>query len=118
MKNDVMLILSGDPLNFYFSERNSFKLTITAKNERDSAFNPELHFTKLIVNGEESIFWTETISNGHRESKWFFLPPGETTSMTWSTIGGQLFHEPGEYILQLQLRDIKSDEIKISVLND
>lgn len=118
MKHDIILILSVNPLVFHFSERNDFKLTLIAKNPGKKMFNPELHLTKLIVNGKESIFWIETIGNGHRESKWFSLPNGETTSMTWSTMGEQLFPQPGEYILQLQLRNTKSDSVNVTVLKD
>ena len=80
--------------------------------------DPELGSTKLLINGKASFVWMETVGNGLSESNWYSLPPGQTVSKSWATLGEQLFNAPGEYVLQLQLRNTKSEHIKIIVLND
>lgn len=117
-KEKLKLILSATPLEFCFSLRKNFFITLMVTNCDNLIINPELHLTKLMINGKESFSWMEAVGNGLRDSNWFSLPPGETTSMSWSTMGDQLFPAPGEYILQLQLINIKSEQIKIIVLKD
>ena len=112
----IILTLLATPLSFSFLLRNNFIIAMMATNLDDITITPELHLTKLLINNKESFSWMETVGNGHRESNWFSLPPGQSTSISWSTMGDQLFQTPGEYILQLVLKNIKSEKIKIIVL--
>lgn len=114
----LILRLMAQPLTFSFSMRKNFIIKMTAINNDDVVMNPELHLTKLLINKKESFMWMEAIGNGQREANWFSLPPHQSASISWSTMGGQLFQEPGEYILQLRLGNITSDPIKITVIKD
>jgi hypothetical protein len=117
-KEKLKLILSATPLEFRFSLRKNFVIVMIVINSDNRIIDPELHLTQLIINKKESFPWMEAVGNGLRDSNWFSLPPSETTSMSWSTMGEQLFSAPGEYILQLRLRNIKSEQIKVIVLKD
>ncbi|MFM9948413.1 MAG: hypothetical protein ACKV1O_10785 [Saprospiraceae bacterium] len=117
-KEKLTLTLSVSPSTLYFSNLKDFQISIAVTNLSKMTINPQLQMTDLNINGEKSMIWMLAICNGIRESKWFSLPPGETTSKSWSTMGEQLFPEPGEYTLQLHLRNISSDSIKITVLKD
>ena len=117
-KEKLIISLTISSTFIYYSKRKDFKISVSAINQSNKAYDPDLYLTMLVVNGKESEVWRHAIGNGRRESKWYSLPPGETTSMSWSTMGEQLFPEPGEYILELQLRDIKSESVKVTVLKD
>lgn len=117
-KEKLLLSLSSPVTEFVFSLRSKFVIAMSVTNVHDRIIEPELHLTKLMVNGKESVAWMEAISNGHRSSNWFSLLPGQSVSISWSTMGDQLFPTPGIYILQLRLRALKSDEVKITVLKD
>lgn len=97
----VIVQLVAEPLQFTMSERNRFKISITARNQGSEVIDPELHRAKLFVNGKDSFVWNLAISNGKREAKWSALPPGETVSMSWSSMGESLFPAPGEFSLVL-----------------
>ncbi len=114
----LVLELHTSATEFNYSERNMFQISIHANNSGKTIIEPDLYFTSLLINGIESEVWRHAITNGRRKANWYFLPPGEKASMSWSTMGDQLFPVPGEYILQLQLRSIKSNQVKIIVLND
>lgn len=119
MKQEKLtLTLLAPDAEFVFSLRSKFTIAISVTNEDDKIIDPELHLTNLMVNGKESVAWMEAISNGHRSANWFSLPPGQSVSISWSTLGQQLFPSPGEYILQIQLRAIKSPAVKVTVLPD
>ena len=115
-KDSVQLQLVADPLQFSISEVTGFKISIAATNQGDKVIDPELHFAQLFINDKESMVWNLAISNGHREAKWFALPPGETTSMTWSSLGKSLFPTPGEYTLVLRYFDQELEPIQVRVL--
>lgn len=114
----LTLKLSATPTRFSLSLRKNFIIEMMATNEGYEIIDPELHAAELLINGKESFAWMETIGNGLRSGNWFSLPPHQSVSMSWATIGDQLFPTSGEYILQLQLRTIKSEQIKITVLKD
>jgi hypothetical protein len=117
-KEKLILKLSASALKLNYSLRNNFVITMTVTNNEDVIIEPELNSTKLLINGKASFVWMETVGNGLSESNWYSLPPGQTVSKSWATLGEQLFNAPGEYVLQLQLRNTKSEHIKIIVLND
>lgn len=101
----VALELGVKPLQFSMSERDWIKISITATNQGSEVVDPELHRTRLYINGKDSLIWNEAIGNGKREPKWFALPPGETVSLSWSTMGKSLFPAPGKYKLVLNYTD-------------
>ena len=117
-KEKLVLVLSATPLKINFSMRQSFVITMMVTNNEELIIDPELGSTKLLINGKVSLIWMETVGNGLSESNWYSLSPGKSVSKSWATLGEQLFTAAGEYVLQLQLRNIKSEEIKIIVLND
>jgi hypothetical protein len=115
-ESSIQLKLTAEPLQFSMAERQGFKLTIAATNRGNQVVDPELHRVLLFVNGQESMVWNEAIGNGRREDKWFALPPGDTVSMTWSSMGPFLFTAPGEYMLAAHYGDTQLEPIQIHVL--
>lgn len=101
----IEVALDVDPPELTLAERGRFRISLSATNEGSETVDPELHLAQLLVNGTPSKAWSLAVGNGKRERKWFELPPGETTSMTWSTLGESLFREPGTFELVLRLRD-------------
>lgn len=114
----LILTLHTSATELNYSDRNRFEVSIYADNTGKTVLEPDLYFTSLLINGIESEVWRHAITNGRRKTNWYFLPPGERASLSWSTMGDQLFPTPGIYILQLRLRALKSDEVKITVLKD
>ena len=108
--------LTADPLQLTISERENFRISIGATNEGGEVIDPELRRAQLFVNDKWSIAWMLAISNGRREAKWSALPPGETVSMTWSSMGESLFPDPGEFALVLHYNDTELPPIKVQVL--
>lgn len=116
MKDLVQVKLVVEPRQFSMSERQSFKISIVATNQGDQVIDPELHRAQLFVNDTKSMVWSLAISNGRRETKWYALPPGDTVSMSWSSMGPSLFPDPGEYTLILRLDNQESAPIQVHVL--
>lgn len=112
----IKLELTVDPLQLTMSERKNFKISIAATNQGDEVIDPELYRARLFINEKDSLVMSDAISNGKREAKWFALPPGETVSMTWSTMGKSLFPNPGTFALVLRLRDMELAPIQVQVL--
>lgn len=61
--------------------------------------------TTLLVNKEESEAWTEAMSNGRRPMNWFELQIGESVAMDFEEMAPLIFPEPGEYELELILKN-------------
>lgn len=87
-----------------------------ATNMGAGVIDPELFGVRLFINDEDSLIWGEAIANGHREANWFALPPGNTVSMSWSTLGDSLFPVPGEYALKLRLDNVESPAVVVRLL--
>ena len=115
-KGAIKLLLSAEPRQFTMSERRIFKISLAATNQGGETVDPQLHRARLLVNGEESKAWSLAIGNGKREAKWFALPPGETVSMTWSSLGDSLFTRPGLFTLVLDFDETQSAPIQVEVL--
>ncbi|MGH2732934.1 MAG: hypothetical protein ACRDJG_08365 [Actinomycetota bacterium] len=105
MTRAIGVKLTAEPLRLTMEERKDFKISIAATNRGDETVDPELHRAQLLINGEDSNVWGLAIANGKREAKWFALPPGETVSMTWSSMGASLFPNPGTFDLVLRFQD-------------
>jgi len=117
MKKDLIrATLLAEPRQFSFAERTAFKIGISATNQGETVIDPELHQAQLFVNEKESKAWSLAISNGKREPIWAALPPKDSVSMTWSSLGPSLFPTAGEYKLVLRLGDIESEPIVVKVL--
>jgi len=112
----VKLVLRAEPQQLTLSERKYFKISLAAINQGREIVDPQLHRVKLLVNGEESKVWSLAISNGKREAKWFALPPGETVSMTWASMGESLLTGPGVFTLALRFDDMQLAPIQVRVL--
>jgi hypothetical protein len=118
MENEtVKLEIRAEPLQLMMSERKNFKIFIAATNQGDKVIDPELQRAKLFVNGKESKAWSLAIGNGKREAKWFALPPGDTVSMGWSSMGQSLFPAAGQYTLVLHFDNRKLEPIQVHVLD-
>lgn len=116
MNTDSMQVeLTADPLKFRISEIDNFNISIAATNQGDQVVDPELYRARLFINGKDSLAWSDMISNGHRETKWFALPPGDTVSMSWA-MGRSLFSVPGEYTLVLHYGGKELKPIQVHVL--
>jgi len=116
--NQIDVLLEVDPIVFPISDISAFKISISATNRGTEEVDPELHQASLFINGQNSLAWSETISNGRREEKWFALPPGDSVSMSWATIGKSLFPTPGDYTLELHYGGRVMDPIQVQVLSD
>jgi hypothetical protein len=112
----IEVALRAEPLQLTEMERKNFKITISATNRGGATVDPELHRAKLLVNGKESRAWSLAIGNGKRETKWFALPPGETVSMTWSSLGESLLAGPGEFSLVVLFHGKESVPTRVQVL--
>jgi len=113
---DIKLKLAAKPLKLTLSQLNRFKISLSATNQGSEVIDPELQHARLLVNGHASKAWSLAIGNGRREAKWAALPPGETVSMTWSSLGEGLFHEAGVFMLVLHYRELELDPIEVRVL--
>ncbi len=112
----INLKLTAEPLRLTLAERQNFKVSIAATNQGDEVINPELYTARLFINGSESMVWSLAILNGPREEKWLALPPGETVSMTWPSMGESLFPDPGSFVLVLRFSDLELAPIQVQVL--
>lgn len=107
-KNFIDLELLAEPREFRMSERDQFIVGIRVINRGSEIIDPEVFTVKLLINGEESLIWNETVANGTRDSEWFALPPGETVEMRWLSMGELFFPSPGRYNLVLK-KDVKEN---------
>jgi hypothetical protein len=112
----IQLRLIADPLALTMEELRFFRIGIEATNLGCETIDPELFRAQLLVNGRESEIWRLAIGNGRREAKWFALPPAETVSMSWSTMGASLFPFPGIYTLVIRLDDYESQTETVHLL--
>ncbi len=112
----IQLRLIAGPLALTMEELRFFRIGIEATNLGCEIIDPELFRAQLLVNGRESEIWRLAIGNGRREAKWFALPPAETVSMTWSTMGESLFPSPGIYTLAVRLDGNESQTVTIDLL--
>lgn len=115
-KDLIQLKFTAEPLQFSMSERAVFKISLAATNRGNEIIDPELHFVELFINDQKSMIWNETIGNGRREAKWDALPPGDTVSMSWSSMGESLFPSSGNYILIPYYAGKDLDPIHVHVL--
>jgi len=115
-RDAIHLELLAEPRSFSMAERDRFKVGIVASNRGTVVIDPELHRARLLINGQDSLIWSDAISNGQREGKWFALPPGEKVSMDWTALGQWLFPGPGVYTLKLRLGDIEAAPVEVRVL--
>jgi hypothetical protein len=115
-KGTIKLLLSAEPQLLTMPERKNFKISLAATNQGGEIVDPQLHRAKLLVNGKESKVWSLAIGNGKREAQWSALPPGETVSMTWSSMGESLLTHPGVFTLTLSFGEIQLDPIQVQVL--
>jgi hypothetical protein len=111
----IVLRLGIEPTDLELDERDRMKLTVTAVNAGAEMIDPELRRTDLLVDGEPSMAFSETIANGRRAEKWYALPPGDTVSMTWGGLGSILLPGPGEYTLELALDNERSEPVTVTV---
>jgi hypothetical protein len=112
----IELALRAEPQQLTMSERKHFQIALSATNESGEIIDPQLHEARLFVNGKESKAWNLAIGNGKREAKWFVLPPGETVSMTWSSLGESLLTGPGAFTLVLRFKEMQLAPIQVQVL--
>ncbi len=115
-KETVKLVLRAEPQQLTMSERKDFKISLAATNQGREIIDPQLHRAQLLVNGKESKVWSLAIGNGKREAKWFALPPGETVSMTWSSMGESLLTGPGVFTLTLRFDEMQLAPLQVQVL--
>lgn len=111
----ISVKLLAEPRDLSMTTRGDFQVGIAATNRGTAAVDPELDGARLRVNGEDSLAWSDAIGNGRREARWDDLPPGESVSMTWGSLGKALFPGPGTYRLELSLRSIQSAPVVVHV---
>jgi hypothetical protein len=111
----IRLTLDVAPTSLTIATLDQLKLTLTARNVGAAMVDPELHRAQLTVNGTPSKAFSNAVSNGRREEKWFALPAGDEVAMTWSTLGERLIFEPGDYTLALSLDDNAAEPVTVTV---
>lgn len=111
----IEIELLAEPRELSMSERSAFDVGIRATNRGTTSIDPGLDRARLLINDQDSLQWADAISNGHREEKWFELPPGDSVSMSWSSMGDVFFPHPGVYTLKLRLRDTESTPVDVRV---
>lgn len=114
-KEAINLEFKAEPLKLAMSERKNFKMSIAATNRGGEVIDPELHRAKLFVNGKESKAWSLAIGNGKREAKWSALPPGETVSLTWSSMGESILTGSGTFTLVLSFNETELAPVRVQV---
>jgi hypothetical protein len=107
--------LSVEPASLTTATRDQLRLTLTAKNVGMEIVDPQLRSAQLTVNGRRSRAFSLAVGNGRRENKWYALVPGDSVSMTWSSLGESLFPEPGEYTLVLSHDGREAEPVVVSV---
>jgi hypothetical protein len=111
----IRLTLDVEPTSLTLATLDQLKVTLTARNVGMAVVDPELHRARLTVNGRPSKAFSNAVSNGRREEKWFALPAGDEVTMTWSTLGERLISEPGDYTLALALDENASEPVTVAV---
>ena len=112
----IRLELRAEPSRFNMATRDRLRLSVTATNESSEVVDPGLHRAELRVNGERSSAFGLAIGNGRRDPKWFALPPRESVSMTWSSLGESLLPGVGEFTLVLAHDGREAEHVTVSVL--
>ena len=102
MQNTIAIRIIAEPLEFSMDERASFEIGLEAKNTGNTAVDPTLYDTELLVESEHNYAWDLAVQNGPREEAWWNLQPGETVTATWA-LGEAMFTQPGEYQVTLRL---------------
>jgi hypothetical protein len=108
--------LTAQPLEFALAAADRFEIGVRATNIGTMTVDPGLDRVRLLVNGGDSLPFSETVSNGMVEAGWYALPPGETVSTTWQMMGPILFSAPGDYRLELVLGADRSAPQVVRVL--
>ena len=111
----IVLRLGVEPTDLELDGRDRLQLTVTALNAGAETVDPDLRRTDLLVDGEPSMAFAETIANGRRAEKWYALAPGDTVSMTWGGLGPALLPGPGDYVLELALDGQRSEPVTVTV---
>jgi hypothetical protein len=115
VRSAVQIELVVSPRELSMRGRDAFEIGLVATNRGSSAIDPGLDQARLSIDGADSLQWAETIANGLREEKWFSLPPGESVSMSWPSMGAILFPRPGLYTLILRLGATESSAVVVRV---
>ena len=111
----ISVTVLAEPRDLSMATRGDFQVGIAATNHGHAAVDPELHLARLLVDGRDSLVFGDAIGNGIREGKWWDLPPGETVSMRWGSMGEALLPGPGSYTLKLTLGDVESAPVVVRV---
>lgn len=111
----IAIELIAEPTQLTMAERSAFTIGMAATNRGNEVVDPQLYLATLSINGANSLSWSTAVGNGHREANWFALPPGDTVSMRWGSMGERLFPAPGEYTLELRLGDQETPPIVVRV---
>ena len=114
MQQPLAVVIEARPLQLAMSERRTFRLAITVTNTTNATIDPALDRSELLVNGEPTIMWPNTIMNSGRSAEWNALPPGRSVGGEWA-IGERLFVAPGEYALQLRVSGMASPTVQVRV---
>lgn len=114
MSQPLTVVLEARPLQLAMAERRAFRLTIKVTNTTTATLDPDLDRSELLVNGEPTIAWPNTIMNSGRSTEWTALPSGHSVGGTWS-IGERLFSAPGEYNLTLRVSGVVSPAVQVVV---
>ena len=111
----IEIELLAAPRELSLGERAAFEIGIVATNRGPEAVDPGLDRARLEINGQDSLQWGDAIANGIRDEEWYELPPGQSVSMTWPSMGEIFFPTPGTYTLKLSLREIESAPVEVRV---
>lgn len=111
----VSVRLLAEPLDLSMATRGDFQVGIAATNRGAVPIDPGLDHARLLINDQDSLAWSDAILNGHREARWYHLPPGESVSLSWGSMGEIFFPRPGAYTLKLKLDAVQSAPVVVHV---
>ncbi len=62
----VSVMLLAQPLDLSMTTRGDFRVGIEATNRGAAPIDPGLDRARLLINGEDSLAWSDAILNGHQ----------------------------------------------------
>lgn len=112
---EIDVALAPRPSELRMRERRDFRLDIVVTNRGDLPIDAPLDRARLSVDGEYSVYFSFTVTNGIREPGEFRVAPGESLTTSWPRMGPHLFDRPGDHTLVLTLDDATSAPTTVRV---
>ena len=102
---------------FSLKEAGTLTLSFAVVNDGETAANPNVEASHLIINGAEPNDWRMIIGNGPRTAEFTALAPGRSLLFTYQ-LGSRYFAKPGVYTVRWEGPGYQSLEITFRVLQN